>query len=46
MKICFVDVFEGLYYLKLADKDVHVHNANGTSNITIPDQAIWHLIYF
>ncbi|GAU31202.1 hypothetical protein TSUD_210590 [Trifolium subterraneum] len=35
-------VNQGLYYLKLANKDVHIHNANGTTHTTIPDQAIWH----
>jgi hypothetical protein len=38
------DMFEGLYYLKLADKEVQVHTANGScpTSTTIPDKALWH----
>ncbi|GAU35381.1 hypothetical protein TSUD_57300 [Trifolium subterraneum] len=37
------DIFEGLYYLKLQDKDVHANAIHGTdtaTTTTIPDQAI------
>jgi hypothetical protein len=40
--IGFADAHDGLYYLKLEDKSAHVHAADGTNNITIPTQAVWH----
>ncbi|GAU34412.1 hypothetical protein TSUD_217520 [Trifolium subterraneum] len=39
------DILEGLYYLKLQDRDVHANAIHGTdtaTTTTIPDQAIWH----
>ncbi|MCH98946.1 retrovirus-related pol polyprotein from transposon TNT 1-94, partial [Trifolium medium] len=36
------NAFEGLYYLKLQDRDVHVNTTDGTNTTTIPDQALWH----
>jgi hypothetical protein len=44
MMIGFADMFEGLYYLKLADKEVQAHTTNGSShsNTIIPDKALWH----
>jgi hypothetical protein len=44
MMIGSADMFEGLYYLKLADKDVQARTANGSAypNTVIPDKALWH----
>jgi hypothetical protein len=42
MMIGSADSVEGLYYLKLQDREVHVNSAEGTNTITIPTQAIWH----
>jgi hypothetical protein len=40
--IGLAEAFEGLYYLKLHDKNVNVAAVNCPSTTTIPAQAIWH----
>ncbi|MCH79800.1 retrovirus-related Pol polyprotein from transposon TNT 1-94, partial [Trifolium medium] len=35
-------LLDGLYYLKLQDKDEHVNVIEGTDSTIIPAQAIWH----
>jgi hypothetical protein len=40
--IGFAKVVDGLYYLLLSDKIVHVSAVEGTRYHTIPTQAIWH----
>jgi hypothetical protein len=40
--IGLADALEGLYYLRLEDKKVHVNATDGNHNTTIPDQALWH----
>jgi hypothetical protein len=42
MMIGSAEAYEGLYYLKLQDSNVHVNTAEGTNFTTIPNQAIWH----
>ncbi|KAK2416966.1 putative mitochondrial protein [Trifolium repens] len=40
--IGFAKVIDGLYYLQLSDKTVHVSTVEGSRYHTIPAQAIWH----
>jgi hypothetical protein len=40
--IGFAKVVDGLYYLQLSDKIVHVSAVEGTRYHTIPAQALWH----